>query len=617
MKRLILLLMFAVSFGSMAYAQKDTVYVEGYWEAGEVEGTLNDAINAAKNGGTINNTVFKLTQYDQYVLTSRISLGKNENLEIVADKPGSTEESAPPQILWSDDAIDEAFDNTHMIQTLGDIVAKNVWFVGGTVSGTQLGTSITFEDSLAENDAERGYFDGVIFDYFGIGGEGSGTISVKADHFTGIFKNCYFRNHADDHFQYYGRAVSFPYQSIDFHYDSLLFENTTFSNLGRIVMMEGNEYGSNIHLNHVTMINSVEWVIQSGWLENMSITNSIFVNPYMFGPRVLDICDENQDYDDWLDGDCVDGEPGVLGGGLVQDIVPTDSLGFVPDADKDGTPDFTDETRKVYIGNNAYYFEDYMLDWYTDCGWCQARFQARESDEIHLASPPIGENAMAFYDSVDGNGDKVFTTMNIDTFYTDPVDFVVAPTNQADMLTFMNYKWGSGDDIIWAFKLDETIAQTWPLSDDLAYNNTTYQTAAWGGYPLGDLNWFPAQKAAWEASQRDEDWKTINNWLTTGKPTSTENPGLATPSGYRLNQNYPNPFNPTTTITYSVPNAGAISLKVYNTLGQEVATLFEGTKKAGNYEVTFDATGFSSGVYYYRLESASGASITKKLTLIK
>jgi hypothetical protein len=592
----------------MLFAQKDTVHVEGFYEAGFTEGTLNDAIADVKANGDINNTVFKLKPYEVYVLTSSIFMDFGENLEIVADKPGSTQESAPPQIVWTDEEIDRAY----IIQTYGDVVLKNVWLRGSSFSGTQLGTSITFEDSLGLNDVEKGYFDGVIFDYFGIGSEGSGTVSVKADHFVGVFKNSYFRNGSDDHFQYYGRAVSFPYQSSDFHYDSLIFENTTFSNLSRIVMMEGNEYGSNIHLNHVTMINSVEWVIQSGWLENLSITNSIFVNPYMFGPRVLDICDEGQDYDDYMDGDCVDGEPGVLGGALLQDIVQVDSLGFeVP---------FTDEDRQIYVGNNAYYYEDYMTDWYTECGWCQDRFQARESDEIHLPSPAIGENALAFYDSVDSEGNKVFQTMNIDTMFSDPIEFTNAPVNLDTMLLFIEYKWGTGADIDWAYNNNETINQTWPLSDDLSYTHAEYETAAWGGYPLGDLNWFPEEKADWEANQRADDWANIESWLTTGAPVgvSNEEPVSNLPEGYKLNQNYPNPFNPSTRISYSVPKTGEISLKVYNAIGQQVATLFEGTKQAGNHTVTFDASNLTSGVYFYRLEvEGAGVSLTRKLTLIK
>jgi hypothetical protein len=88
------------------------------------------------------------------------------------------------------------------------------------------------------------------------------------------------------------------------------------------------------------------------------------------------------------------------------------------------------------------------------------------------------------------------------------------------------------------------------------------------------------------------------------------------PSKMALSQNYPNPFNPTTKINYSVPQSSLVTLKVYNILGQEVATLFHGQQHAGNYIATFDASKLASGVYLYRLE-IGGISITKKLVLLK
>ncbi|HEX9933809.1 MAG TPA: T9SS type A sorting domain-containing protein [bacterium] len=88
------------------------------------------------------------------------------------------------------------------------------------------------------------------------------------------------------------------------------------------------------------------------------------------------------------------------------------------------------------------------------------------------------------------------------------------------------------------------------------------------------------------------------------------------PWEYALGQNYPNPFNPTTRIQYSVPKSGVVSLKVYNLLGQEVATLFEGVRHAGDYIVLFDGRSIPSGVYLVRLK-AGHFSETKKMILIK
>jgi len=88
------------------------------------------------------------------------------------------------------------------------------------------------------------------------------------------------------------------------------------------------------------------------------------------------------------------------------------------------------------------------------------------------------------------------------------------------------------------------------------------------------------------------------------------------PTHFSLNQNYPNPFNPTTKIKYSVAQNSNVSLKVYNLLGQEVTTLFEGFQHTGNYIVTFDGGKLSSGIYLYRLR-AGNFTETKKLILMK
>ena len=87
-------------------------------------------------------------------------------------------------------------------------------------------------------------------------------------------------------------------------------------------------------------------------------------------------------------------------------------------------------------------------------------------------------------------------------------------------------------------------------------------------------------------------------------------------SEYRLNQNYPNPFNPTTTISFTIPATSNVSLKVFNILGKEVATIVNETKSAGNYSINFNASGLSSGVYFYQLTTDNFTS-TKKFTLMK
>jgi hypothetical protein len=87
-------------------------------------------------------------------------------------------------------------------------------------------------------------------------------------------------------------------------------------------------------------------------------------------------------------------------------------------------------------------------------------------------------------------------------------------------------------------------------------------------------------------------------------------------NSFILSQNYPNPFNPVTNIQYAVSSMQVVTLKVYDLLGREVATLVNKEKPAGTYEVDFDGGKFPSGVYFYQLK-AGKYSETKKMVLMK
>lgn len=129
------------------------------------------------------------------------------------------------------------------------------------------------------------------------------------------------------------------------------------------------------------------------------------------------------------------------------------------------------------------------------------------------------------------------------------------------------------------------------------------------GNPLADT-----LITATAATAFDDLWFYSNPIFVSGTLSGIQNSSL--PSKFELNQNYPNPFNPTTTITFTIPSNEKVSLKVYDVLGKEVAMLVNEAKEAGSYNVTFDASRLTSGVYFYRLTAGNYVS-TKKLVLIK
>lgn len=114
-----------------------------------------------------------------------------------------------------------------------------------------------------------------------------------------------------------------------------------------------------------------------------------------------------------------------------------------------------------------------------------------------------------------------------------------------------------------------------------------------------------------------EDHEMMRPYHVGALPKQTAENGIAFVSDFRLEQNYPNPFNPSTTISFSVPDENTlVSLKIYNSLGQEVGTLINQVVPTGNHEVQFDASGLSSGIYFYKL-SAGNFVESKKMTLMK
>jgi hypothetical protein len=88
------------------------------------------------------------------------------------------------------------------------------------------------------------------------------------------------------------------------------------------------------------------------------------------------------------------------------------------------------------------------------------------------------------------------------------------------------------------------------------------------------------------------------------------------PSEFALEQNYPNPFNPSTQIQFALPEASHVKLEIYNTLGEQIATLVDEPRQASYYSEQFNATGLASGLYFYRLK-VDGRSLTKKMVLTR
>ena len=574
------------------YAQKTTVAVQDYWDTSK-EGTLNDAVAAAIKAGTLSNTVFKLKPYGTYVLSGTITTPPGQTLEITADAPGTTQATAPPMICWT---ASTAPSKTYMFDIAGAVKMTNVWLLWAGLDGTRYTSTIRIGDSSTVAGG-RCEFTNVMFDY--VQQASSGAVQPFATHFKGFFKNCYFRNCTDNHFRYYSRAVSVPYSAQGLHTDSLSFDNCTFANIGYVYMQEGNVYGDNVFFNHCTFYNVVMFTLESGWWWKMYVTNSLFINTFMYG--------------------YIPSAGGPNGGTI--SIGPIDTSAVLGNGFGFTVP-FREPDRHILFANNNYFIEQWLLDWmgYGPNGnpYSVDAHRNRHDTDIPVAQPYFNGLTNTFFDST-AQGKKAWPYINRANLDSLDASFIYPPINKDSLKTFLYNKWNNNADLAWEWHPFQSYNQMWPLAENLAYTNTALQTHAMGGYPLGDLyHWWPAKYTQWAAQSAAENSR-INTWLTTGKDplaSSVEKLGSVVPQEYALSQNYPNPFNPSTQIEYSVPKTGHVSLKVFNELGQEVATLFDGEQNPGKYVATFDAKGLTSGVYFYRLQSGT-ASLTQKLILMK
>jgi len=169
----------------------------------------------------------------------------------------------------------------------------------------------------------------------------------------------------------------------------------------------------------------------------------------------------------------------------------------------------------------------------------------------------------------------------------------------------------------------------------------SYKDTELNGEVESDLNLWRWDGASWNGPGLSSDTSTINNWLTVTGQTSfgdwvisdADDPGALPVEdnnnilySYQLQQNYPNPFNPSTRIQYHVPSISQVTLKVYDVLGNEVATLVNEEKPAGSYEVEFNPASairnlpagrqsLASGIYFCRLQTENYSKTIKMLYL--
>jgi len=242
----------------------------------------------------------------------------------------------------------------------------------------------------------------------------------------------------------------------------------------------------------------------------------------------------------------------------------------------------------------------------------QNNFNGQNSLRVHfgLGNASVIDSVIIDYPS---GQRKILTNLVVNNFYTDeeeiPSGYLKA-NFRADSITGEEQLTVQFDDWSVADPFNPITSWEWDFNNDGTIDATDENPS----FTYSGIGEYSVKLVVSTGSAIDTILR--ENYISVTPITGVENETSQIPTEFNLYQNYPNPFNPTTTINYSVPKENFISLKVYNMLGAEVATLVNEKKTPGLYELNFGGENLPSGVYVYRIEAGS-FSASKKMLLIK
>jgi hypothetical protein len=541
------------------------------------------------------NTLYLLMQSDSTAPATRVYELKNNGIYSVVNNPvtsstykttimGQTQTSlkksqgsAPPIISGS---FATGVNTGGGININKDLLIKNIDLEIGNSSGNNVGWAFfNFGGSNMKLQVDNCIMEHTWWVWVG-GPPANSSVTFTNDYFVNLTGHTCRRN---------GGVTDFNAQGVT-DQDLLSVQNCTHVNNQGILYKF--RYGVSIDkvlFNHNTFVNHSGFVfMNNGDQSNMSVTNNIFVNCQL------------QAYSDTLfTADAGEVDMDKLPMGLVN--LRVDST-------------FTANGSKFYADKNLAYWDPSLsniastlntnsvngrTDWVSQMITMNTRTAALFADDANYPHLTNGTwiNALPTFT----DPDNLFTTQ--------------LPILKTYSLAAVDVTYGSPLPS-WRQAGNEEAANfiyaDWPIPIDLSYTDASLKTAGLGGFPLGDLNWFPTEYAAWKA-QEDAELAYIQGVLNGTSGVSTTG---HLPQNFQLEQNYPNPFNPSTDINYTIAKAGNVTLKVYNMLGQHVATLVNGFQAANTYKVNFNASGLSSGMYLYELRTGNNV-ITKKMVLMK
>lgn len=559
--RLVILLVIGMAAFQLVNAQGDHRVL---LTPGHTTGSfLNDKINGdtLANGARRDSSAIYVLYRDSLYFQNLIIQNKGVDLKIVAqDGPGYR----PYICLYPGGANN--LPPGQFVNAKGNVVLKNLVISGVYEYGTYDGGDTTY----------LGGMQGALFDFaasgFSVTIDSCILTNTNGNHIrtSSTPKNVKITNTIFGNMGFLHRSNLGAGKAIDVRagsVDSLILQNNTFVNAqDRIVRHYTSTAAIKYFLfDHNTIVNSMSYhgMLSLGKVNSCNITNNLIVDGFALG--------QDTDY--------------------VRQVEFSDSK----ELDAVGKPRMTwviteldsGRTTAYSIKNNFYAVSDSGQAFYNQ--YAAAGVQGEGSPLTWNINSKLGADSVNAFKKVTlalAKAPQVMTRMM--RWYRTPI----ADGGGGKSKDVSKFPWPSltaDYNRVRMEYLDDT------LDCSFATSNPAY-TGAVGGYPAGDLNWFPAKKAAWMINAIEK---------TDSKATS-----------FALHQNYPNPFNPATKISYSLNSSALVKLEVFDILGAKVATLVNQVQTPGSYKVDFDGSKLSSGMYIYQL-STPNQMLTKKMMLLK
>lgn len=402
--------------------------------------------------GTRNpNRVYKLRQGGFYYITEPIQ-NDGWHLRIEGEPGDPNDEFANPPMLQIG-ARNDGTSPGKMFNIRGAFTLKNAIVNGKTTLG-----ALQYEIIDVRADDADFVFDNVIFEFaqWGI----AGIYSKNADIY---FTNNTFRNFLSESQPWGGRGFS-----VWADVDTIWVENNTFHNIGGFSMQLEGATANYLFINQNTFVNNGRQLILAPWVKEMYFTNNVILNPFWQGEDVATEISADRGADEQYSGMfAIESLPSQYG---------------------------LDLQRRILISNNAWYTTDTYNNFYSEDGVRKQPLLQQRIEDLFTEN----ENMVVMNNFFDEE-DPGFTTYANNA--QDHLDFISDVRSGASPVR-LNHYWDPGRD------LSDNESITWPLPEDLTYNNTTLKTYALGGYPLGDLNWYPSDKSDWETN-REAQYEAI------------------------------------------------------------------------------------------------------------